>query len=127
MKCEICGKEFEKYSSLSIHINKLHKITTEEYSNKYQNTKQNYCLICGKPTRFASLRRGYNIFCSTKCQIKGCSKNQKYRYILQGMSEEEAIKEVSKFQSECGKKAQQHILPEHCNTKIEYWITKRLY
>lgn len=40
------------------------------------------------------------------------------------MSEEDALRAVSKFQSECGKKAQQHILPEHINTKIEYWTSR---
>lgn len=43
------------------------------------------------------------------------------------MTEEDALKEISKFQSECGKKAQHHILPEHINTKIEYWLKKRIY
>lgn len=43
------------------------------------------------------------------------------------MTEEEALKEISKFQSECGKKAQHNILPEHTNTKIEYWLKKRIY
>lgn len=124
MECKICGKIFEKYGSLSVHINKLHKITVEQYSNDYLNTKQTYCLLCGKPNHFRSLKFGYHKFCSNECQIKGCSKNQIYRYILKGMTEEDALKEVSKFQSECGKKAQQHILPEHINTKIEYWLKK---
>ena len=43
------------------------------------------------------------------------------------MTEEDALKEITKFQSECGKKAQQHFLPEHINTKIEYWLKKRIY
>lgn len=56
MECKICGKTFEKYGSLSVHINKLHKITVEQYSNDYLNTKQTYCLLCGKPNHFRSLR-----------------------------------------------------------------------
>lgn len=40
------------------------------------------------------------------------------------MSEEDALRAVSKFQSECGKKAQQHILPQHINTKVEYWTSR---
>lgn len=40
------------------------------------------------------------------------------------MTEEDALKEVSKFQSECGKKAKQQLLPEHINTKIEYWTSR---
>ena len=85
-------KFFEKYGSLSVHINKLHKITVEQYSNDYLNTKQTYCLLCGKPNHFRSLKFGYHKFCSNECQIKGCSKNQIYRYILKGMTEEDALK-----------------------------------
>lgn len=124
MKCEICKQEFEKYGSLSIHINKLHKITVEDYSIKYLNKHPTNCLVCGKLTHFRSLKEGFTRFCSLNCQIKGCSKNQKYRYIIRGMTEKEAEEEIKKFQSECGKKAQPHILPEHINTKIEYWTSR---
>lgn len=127
MKCEICNEEFEKYGSLSIHISKKHKITVEEYSIKYLNKQPNNCPVCGKLTTFRSLKCGFKKFCSDECQRNGCQKNKKYYYIIRGYSETEAIKEVANFQSECGKKAQQHLLPKHINTKVEYWINKRLY
>lgn len=56
MECKICGGVFEKYWSLSIHINKAHKMNVEEYSNKYLNTTKTNCLVCGKPNHFRSLK-----------------------------------------------------------------------
>ncbi len=123
MECKICGKDFEKYGSLSVHINKAHKMNIEEYSNKYLNTIKTNCLICGKPNHFRSLKFGYTKFCSNECQIKGCSKNQIYRYILKGMTEEDALKEVSKFQSECGKK-HNNIFYQNILIQLDF---KRLY
>ncbi len=68
VKCEICGREFNRIVGLSSHIKQRHKneITIEEYYLKYigENGK---CKTCGKDTRFYTLEKGYNIFCCSEC------------------------------------------------------------
>ncbi len=68
VKCEICGKEFEKFRGLACHIGWKHKneITREEYYLKFIGEKGK-CVDCEKDTTFIGLIDGYNKFCSKKC------------------------------------------------------------
>jgi hypothetical protein len=67
MKCEICGKEFENYISLSRHL-RIHKITSKEYYDRFlKKEDEGICLVCGKETSFKNLREGYCKFCSNRC------------------------------------------------------------
>lgn len=78
MKCELCGKEFKNLSS---HLKKSHDFEDEEiieYYNKYLKIDlESHCLICGKPTEFASLNLGYNKYCSKKCRNRSLSISNK--------------------------------------------------
>ena len=57
MKCEICGKDFNNYISLGIHLHYSHKDTTnQEYYDKYlRKSNEGICPVCGKETYFKNL------------------------------------------------------------------------
>jgi 5-methylcytosine-specific restriction endonuclease McrA len=65
-KCEICGREFDKIRGLFSHVYQAHKISSEEYYLKYIGIKGN-CKVCGKDTKFISVEKGYQIYCSIQC------------------------------------------------------------
>jgi len=78
VKCEICGREFEKVLGLSRHIahaikndNVRHNgITVREYYDKYIKIDENegICPTCGSETDFKSMGRGYSKYCpNRKC------------------------------------------------------------
>lgn len=63
IKCDTCGKEFEKYESkLSVH-----NFCCRECYNKFhsRNTPQSICEVCGK--EFAGSKYNANRFCSREC------------------------------------------------------------
>ena len=78
MICKLCGKD---YTILATHLRNTHNITDKEYYD-YFNART-YCVICGKPTAFISLTKGYKETCSTHCaRINGSRKTkEKYGYI----------------------------------------------
>lgn len=63
--CEICNTEVVH---LNTHIKK-HNITSEEYYLKYIGDK-GYCTMCGSPTVFISINKGYRQFCCRSCSAK---------------------------------------------------------
>ena len=68
IECEICNTMFPSYSSLSNHIRQTHKIDSHTYFDTYiKKQNDNICLICGKPTKFLGLHKGYRTYCSKKC------------------------------------------------------------
>ena len=68
IKCEVCGREFNRLCDLSCHL-KSHSITAKEYYDDFVKIdgEDGYCKICKKCTRFYSMDRGYQTYCSTKC------------------------------------------------------------
>lgn len=66
MNCKICGASFDKYSSLSSHIRK-HKISAQQYYMKYVNKMSGKCFVCGHPTKFHSIEKGFVYTCSKEC------------------------------------------------------------
>lgn len=67
MICEICKKQYKSFGSLAQHITRKHKWTTQKYYDLYlKSAKEGICL-CGKETRFVSIREGYVESCSNKC------------------------------------------------------------
>lgn len=73
MHCEICKNDRDfSVRSLAAHIRKAHHITKKEYYDEYlKKPNEGKCLICGKPTKFSTLRIGYLKFCSFPCSVKG--------------------------------------------------------
>lgn len=72
MKCEICDREFESPRTLGIHISTTHKMSKQEYYDRFLKRDKNEgkCLECGKETGFVTLVKGYRIFCSRQCLNK---------------------------------------------------------
>lgn len=68
INCKICEKMFNDYKQLGQHIKFTHKLSTQEYYNKYYLIN-NTCKLCGKPTKFINLNLGYRQYCSHKCQV----------------------------------------------------------
>lgn len=64
--CKLCNRQFKTTNGLGVHITKIHNISKEEYY-LLDNTKNNYCLNCGKETKFRSISYGYNDYCSQYC------------------------------------------------------------
>ena len=89
MKCEICDREFESLRTLGIHISTTHKMSKQEYYDKFLKRDENEgkCLECGKETGFVTLVKGYRIFCSVKClnqsqyHIKHCIETYTKNYV----------------------------------------------
>ncbi|HDK25997.1 MAG TPA: hypothetical protein ENG48_02745, partial [Candidatus Atribacteria bacterium] len=66
MKCIICGKIFSN-KGFSAHL-KVHNMLVKEYFDTYLKTAGiGICEICGKSTKFLSIKKGYSRFCSNKC------------------------------------------------------------
>ena len=65
--CKICNKEFNSIHALSLHL-KLHNISAEEYYKKYLlKPGEGLCKVCGKPTKYHSLSKGFYTYCCNDC------------------------------------------------------------
>jgi len=66
--CKICSKECQGYRGLTSHLRK-HKIKAKQYYDKYLKVNdEDVCNLCKKETDFISLEKGYEEFCSKKCE-----------------------------------------------------------
>ena len=65
--CKDCGRVFHSYSTLGRHLNR-NNISAKQYYDRYiKKSDEGICKMCGKPTRFNSITRGYSTYCSNKC------------------------------------------------------------
>lgn len=70
-KCKECGADFKTHVGLVYHIVNDHAIQVKEYYEKYiKSEDEGKCALCGKPTYFLDLRKGYRKFCSRTCNNK---------------------------------------------------------
>jgi len=93
LKCLICEREFGSHSGLSRHIIKIHCPIKEYYDNFLKEKDGGFCKTCGSNTNFASLKNGYNKFCSNLCMVNNnevkekikstCLKNNGVEYSIQ--------------------------------------------
>lgn len=71
IKCQICGKEYKNIQPLSKHITLVHNMSKETYYNIYlKQPNEGICKLCGNPTHFRSMDKGYTLYCSKTCQVK---------------------------------------------------------
>jgi len=81
--CKFCGNETSYSTSrafLGNHIIKEHKITIQEYYDKFlKKENEGICESCGQPTEFIKFSQGYRRFCSTKCSTNAKSTRDKAR------------------------------------------------
>jgi hypothetical protein len=64
-KCIICNLEFKNKGELSKHINRNHEGTEKYYIHNLKKSKGK-CKICGSPTKFINIWRGYKNACDKK-------------------------------------------------------------
>lgn len=66
--CKICGVTSKTIGGLQSHIAHTHKLSSKEYYDKYLwDGESGVCPVCGKPTKYVNMRRGYLKHCSFKC------------------------------------------------------------
>lgn len=73
-ECLICNKKFIKQSGLSLHLKFLHKISSEEYFDKYFPDVNKIC-PCGNKKKFISIKHGYQKYCNGKCPQRNKGEN----------------------------------------------------
>lgn len=81
MLCKICGEEHPPLGFPS-HLKFKHKTNCKDYYDDYcKIPNEDKCIICGKPTKFNTIVKGYQKTCSRECQYK-YQNTDEYRKIL---------------------------------------------
>lgn len=77
--CKICGKSFEHHTKYGLHIKRDHGFNNvrEYYDKFFKKENEGKCAICGKPTKFDGVTKGYKETCSVSCARKLINQNQK--------------------------------------------------
>jgi len=102
--CKICNKSFNSIFSFSSHIKNEHKpLTAKLYYDKYlKKLNEGICPVCGKPTSFESISKGYKHYCSSKCGTvsneskEKCKQTCLARYGVTSTNKLDSMKEKSK-------------------------------
>lgn len=69
MECQICYQELKNFKALSTHIQFRHNNEKKEYYDSFMKKDgEGLCKVCNNPTNFTILNRGYEIYCSKKCE-----------------------------------------------------------
>lgn len=92
--CKLCGFYYSHNRALSTHLQFKHKdYTTQTYYDKfYKIEDEGKCVICGKPTKFFNLMKGYLDCCCKSCSHKTEHFKTSYNASIATRTEEE-IKE----------------------------------
>jgi len=76
--CHICGKKISSVGAS--HITRIHKISIQEYYDKYLKKKlEGECETCKKQTKFQNITLGYCRFCSRNCSNQNEKTRQKIK------------------------------------------------
>lgn len=102
MICFLCNKEFKNLKALSLHL-RTHNISKKVYYDKYMfDGIHNKCIICGNPTKFHSLHKGYQLCCSKKCTLSLRKQTNIKKYGVEYPTQNKKIQ--NKIQNTCLKK-----------------------
>ena len=106
MKCKICEKEYNSIRAIGSHIKQKHKITTQEYYDKYlRQENEGICPVCKKQTNFINLHDGYRQFCCKKCaytsdiRINKIKETNLKKYGVENIYQLESIKQKAQQNS----------------------------
>jgi len=68
LTCGICGKVFTE-KTIAPHLRTAHnRISSKEYYDKYVKKEgEGVCRVCGKPTKYLTLGKGYKPHCGATC------------------------------------------------------------
>lgn len=79
-KCKICEKECKSVAALLAHVAQKHNLKSKEYYDRFFKTEdEGKCLTCGKCTKYISLVRGYNKYCSGGCALHSKDTTEKIK------------------------------------------------
>lgn len=78
-ECKICGRHYEDAFTFTSHIKNDHKLSIQDYYDKFLKKEgEGLCKICGKPTKFNGINKGYSEYCSKACSNKVSKKTKEY-------------------------------------------------
>lgn len=86
LQCQICGKNINNFTSISVHIHKKHHLLIKKYYDMFfKKEGEGICPISNLETNFCNLERGYNkyhiSFITFTDEIKNGSKKSQLEYI----------------------------------------------
>jgi hypothetical protein len=103
LKCELCSFTSNSYRGLTGHIVQKHGIAGKDYYDKYlKKYNEGICPVCGKPTMYISMHKGYLKHCSTSCSsldpnVQNKLENtSKIKYGTRKPSQSDEVKEKTK-------------------------------
>ena len=96
IECKICGKICKNDLSLAMHVVRAHNMTTEQYVKEYTELNKN-CKLCGQPSRFMGIVKGFAPLCEHCGRVKSLEAFQ----ILYGKEEGEVRFKHYKETSNC--------------------------
>lgn len=126
--CKICNTEFKSVDPMGMHLSRKHNMTVETYYEQYiKKENEGKCEICGNPTKFLSIGRGYNPTCSFKC---ACTKGRityKIKYGVSTPAKLDKTKENSKkhFEEKYGKGITTPFRSKEVQDKIKQTIQEK--
>lgn len=69
IECKICKRQCKNELALAMHVTRAHQMTTEQYVKEYTELNKN-CKLCGEPSRFISIAKGYAPLCEHCGRVK---------------------------------------------------------
>lgn len=138
-ECKICGKEFNGFVGLSVHLTKEHKdiITKKEYYDKFlKKENEGKCHFCENEAIFKDIIKGYHKICESKeclgkTRATGTFEFLMYKYDL---TKDDAIKLMNSRAEDRGEKIKnglqqsfennENFFKEKSRQCINYWLKK---
>lgn len=89
--CEVCHQEQKSPKGLGQHVRNQHGLSAQEYYDQYlkADDAEGICPICGKPTKFVSIQRGYQPFCGARCANRSEEKRSAIRQHIAERTDEQ--------------------------------------
>ena len=82
--CKICGFVAQSPRGVVFHSMKQHNIDRQQYYDMfYKRDGEGICPVCGKPTAFKGLTKGYHEHCSVHCALIDPNVKDKYKTTIQ--------------------------------------------
>lgn len=95
--CKECGESFTGKDTnvaavkFGVHIKNAHQLSAQQYYDKHLKKEgEGICKVCGQPTAFLKMSKGYASYCSRTCHLKVAHEGvRKYNEEIKAYREEE--------------------------------------